>query len=267
MKILGIKTAYRLTKQKVLNTVCVIVVSALCAASAVAVNIVLNNTDVQALRVDSGDMVDVYDVIPAEIAPDRDTYNIKNPVASTGDNAEKLGQTDPTITETEEPEETEETTAEETEETSSETEEVDISDSTDISVIMQELKRLNPDVDIEFDAVERICYTSVSPKKLVLPKGFYYNEKNGITNKHNTKTGVYISIDVRKMDKKKDDSEAKKGKIGELIEKAKKNTFVRITALALARASASFDKPLSSLACFASCTACSTASKASITSL
>ena len=124
MKILGIKTAYRLTKQKILNTVCVIVVSALCAASAIAVNIVLNNTDVQALRVDSGDMVDVYDVIPAEIAPDRDTYNIKNPVATTGDTAEKLGQTDPTISETTEPEETEETTtSEETEETSSETEE------------------------------------------------------------------------------------------------------------------------------------------------
>ena len=124
MKILGIKTAYRLTKQKVVNTVCVLVVSALCAASAIAVNTILNYSDVQALRVDSGDMVDVYDVIPAEIAPDRDTYNIKNPVASSNDPAEKLGQTDPTLTETEEPEETEEeTTTTETEETSSETEE------------------------------------------------------------------------------------------------------------------------------------------------
>ena len=126
MKILGIKTAYRLTKQKIVNTCCVVVVSALCAASAIAVNTILNFSDVQALRVDSGDMVDVYDVIPVELAPDRDTYNIKNPVASTGDNAEKLGQTDPTLTETEVPEETEEettTTFEETEETSSETEE------------------------------------------------------------------------------------------------------------------------------------------------
>lgn len=125
MKILGITTAYRLTKQKIVNAVCVLVVSALCAASAIAVNTILNYSDVQALRVDSGDMVDVYDVIPAELAPDRDTYNIKNPVASSGDSAEKLGQTDPTISETEDPEETEEetTTTTETEETSSETEE------------------------------------------------------------------------------------------------------------------------------------------------
>lgn len=135
MKILGIKTAYRLTKQKIVNTCCVVVVSALCAASAIAVNTILNFSDVQALRVDSGDMVDVYDVIPAEIAPDRDTYNIKNPVASTGDNAAKLGQTDPTVFETEEPEETEETeeetttTSEETEETTTETEEETTSES------------------------------------------------------------------------------------------------------------------------------------------
>lgn len=124
MKILGIKTAYRLTKQNIVNAVCVLIVSALCAASAIAVNTILNYSDVQALRVDSGDMVDVYDVIPAELAPDRDTYNIKNPVASSGDYAEKLGQTDPTISETDEPEETEEetTTTSETEETSSETE-------------------------------------------------------------------------------------------------------------------------------------------------
>ena len=120
MKILGIRTAYRLTKQKIANTCCVIVVSALCAASAIAVNTVLNFSDVQALRVDSADMADVYDVIPAELAPDRDTYNIKNPVASIGNSAEKLGQTDPTLTE---PEEETTTTSEETEETTTETEE------------------------------------------------------------------------------------------------------------------------------------------------
>ena len=31
-------------------------------------------------------------------------------------------------------------------------------------------------------------------EELVLPEGFYYNDKNGITNKHNTKSGSYISL-------------------------------------------------------------------------
>jgi hypothetical protein len=30
-------------------------------------------------------------------------------------------------------------------------------------------------------------YSSVDIDKLVLPEGFYYNQKNGVTNKHRTK--------------------------------------------------------------------------------
>ena len=136
MKILGIKTAYRLTKQKIVTTCCVAAVSALCAVSAIAVNTILNNSDVQALRVDSGDMVDVYDVIPAELAPDRDTYNIKNPVASSGNNAEKMEQTEPTLPETTEEETT--TTSWETEETSSETEETTTEESSETEEVPSE---------------------------------------------------------------------------------------------------------------------------------
>ena len=39
-------------------------------------------------------------------------------------------------------------------------------------------------------------YSTVAPESLVLPEPFYYNEKNGITNKHRTKTGMYVAYEV-----------------------------------------------------------------------
>ena len=113
MKILGIKTAYRLTKQKILTSCCVVAVTGLCCAAAVAVNTLLNFSDVQALRVDSGDMVDVYDVIPVEYAPDRDTYNIRTPLVTTSENAGKMGPAETTVPPETEPEETTTETTEE----------------------------------------------------------------------------------------------------------------------------------------------------------
>lgn len=68
--------------------------------------------------------------------------------------------------------------------------------------LITELKRLNPNVEIklgnpELDsaAYERI-FCSVSADNLKLPEGFYFNDKNGITNKHNTESGTYISLHV-----------------------------------------------------------------------
>ena len=78
MKILGIKTAYRLTKEKVVTTCCVTAVMGLCCVAAIAVNTLLNYSDVQALRVDPGDVIE-YDVIPEEYAPDRENNGIKTP--------------------------------------------------------------------------------------------------------------------------------------------------------------------------------------------
>ena len=145
MKTTGSKTVFRLTKDKIVTSCCVIAVMVLCCVSAVAVNTLLNYSDVQALRVDPGSVIDYNDVIPEEYAPDRDHNGIKNPIVTsdtkagqkmaTGDN----GQDEPeeteetsesantffetsskpteSITETEEPEETEpeETESEETE--------------------------------------------------------------------------------------------------------------------------------------------------------
>lgn len=40
-------------------------------------------------------------------------------------------------------------------------------------------------------------FTSKVPiSGLTLPNGWYYNEKNGITNKHISSTGIYSCIDV-----------------------------------------------------------------------
>lgn len=83
----------------------------------------------------------------------------------------------------------------------------DVSQSTDFKEIVEVIKQLNPDVEIKVDdnsiesnADARI-YSSVPGKQLKLPDGFYYNDKNGITNKHNTKSGSYCSIVVEDLSK------------------------------------------------------------------
>ena len=62
--------------------------------------------------------------------------------------------------------------------------------------IIQEVKRLNPDVKIETDPDRGLLFSSVEIQDLVLPEWFYYNQKNGITNKHNTQSGIYGSVRV-----------------------------------------------------------------------
>lgn len=80
-----------------------------------------------------------------------------------------------------------------------------VSDINNIFDFYAELQKLNPNVDIRvaniaFDplATERL-FASVPVSELVLPEGFYYNEKNGITNKHNTASGAYITVDVEDL--------------------------------------------------------------------
>ncbi len=74
-----------------------------------------------------------------------------------------------------------------------------ISESTDVEEVIDELKRLNPGAVIKFDKKERICYVSTPVEKLILPEGFYYSEKNGITNKGRTVSGLFTAIDVRRL--------------------------------------------------------------------
>lgn len=64
--------------------------------------------------------------------------------------------------------------------------------SSDLAI--EEVKRLNPGVQIETDPDRWFIFSSVNVEDLILPEWFYYSEKNWITNKHNTKSGAYVSI-------------------------------------------------------------------------
>lgn len=65
------------------------------------------------------------------------------------------------------------------------------------SKFTQELKRLNKGVDLiarDFDETPiRHIIGYVPIDKINIPNGYYYNEKNGITNKYNTDDGLYES--------------------------------------------------------------------------
>ena len=73
--------------------------------------------------------------------------------------------------------------------------------------LIKEIKYLNPNILMNLDNIsvnsnaENELFCDVNPEKLRLPEGFYYNEKNGITNKHNTYTGEYLSIAVKPLEK------------------------------------------------------------------
>lgn len=72
-----------------------------------------------------------------------------------------------------------------------------IKNSLDINEIFNEISKLNPSVNMEYDSInEKLILLGVKPEELKLPEGFYYNEKNGITNKHNTESGEYIAFGV-----------------------------------------------------------------------
>ncbi len=75
-----------------------------------------------------------------------------------------------------------------------------------ITELAEILRNLNPDVNISLGEVgedpkaAETIYSSEPIEGLSLPEGFYCNEKNGLTNKHNTETGQYISVRVEKLD-------------------------------------------------------------------
>ena len=62
--------------------------------------------------------------------------------------------------------------------------------------VIRKVIELNPEAEIEADFDRGIIYSSVSVQELNLPEWFYYNQKNGITNKHNTQSGIYGSVHV-----------------------------------------------------------------------
>ena len=64
-----------------------------------------------------------------------------------------------------------------------------------IEKLIKELKRRNPDIVFSFknDTYPTIIIASQCSDcaKLNLPTGYYYCEKNVLTNKHNTASGIY----------------------------------------------------------------------------
>ena len=72
---------------------------------------------------------------------------------------------------------------------------------------LEQLNDLNPGANITVDdANPNILYSDIDANLLTLPNGWYYNNKNGITNKHNTETGMYQSYTVEKYQEEKNNS-------------------------------------------------------------
>ena len=70
---------------------------------------------------------------------------------------------------------------------------------------LEQLNNLNPGANITFDELHpNILYSDIDANLLTLPNGWYYNDKNGITNKHNTETGVYQTYTVEKYQEDRD---------------------------------------------------------------
>lgn len=85
----------------------------------------------------------------------------------------------------------------------------------------QDLKRLNPDVDIKLDKNCTSIDISKSVKELKLPENFYLDENNRITNKENTALSVFVSLKVNEVKKSNKNVEGEKDmtKVEKLNEK------------------------------------------------
>lgn len=108
----------------------------------------------------------------------------------------------------------------------------DVSQSTSLYEIADVIQQLNPDAEIrvaklEYDpqATKRL-YSSVPMDQLVLPEGFYSNDKNGVTNKHNTKSGMYCALKVE--DIKNADERVLMPKVEKIVEIERPSTKEKI---------------------------------------
>lgn len=61
-----------------------------------------------------------------------------------------------------------------------------------------ELEKLNPGVSVRYecDTWPATIITSVACDNLRLPSGYYWNAKNGLTNKHHTASGAYECFEL-----------------------------------------------------------------------
>ena len=64
--------------------------------------------------------------------------------------------------------------------------------------LTEEIMKLNPGTDIcilNDSFPETIIANCSDIKKLILPSGYYISDKNGLTNKHSTSSGMYEYFD------------------------------------------------------------------------
>ena len=75
----------------------------------------------------------------------------------------------------------------------------------DLKELTKELSRLNPGAGIVsgLEGNPKVIFGLLEPEKLVMPKGYSYNEKDGITNKHESETGRYNYFEYRLLFEKK----------------------------------------------------------------
>lgn len=74
----------------------------------------------------------------------------------------------------------------------------------------QDLKKLNPDVDVKLDKKCTSIDISRSINELNLPENFYLDENNRITNKENTALSVFVSLKVNEVKKNNKNVEGEK---------------------------------------------------------
>ena len=66
--------------------------------------------------------------------------------------------------------------------------------------LTQEIQKLNPTVCLVYDTYNcpGIIYCSREPETLKYPQGYYYSNKNVVTNKHCTANGIYETFEICK---------------------------------------------------------------------
>lgn len=58
------------------------------------------------------------------------------------------------------------------------------------------LDQMNPRGSFKMADENTIAVKGIAPQYVKYPEGYYYNPKNGITNKHNTASGMYEAFEV-----------------------------------------------------------------------
>ena len=86
----------------------------------------------------------------------------------------------------------------------------------------QDLKKLNPDVDIKLDKKCTSIDISKPISELNLPENFYLDENNRITNRKNTALSVFVSLKVNEVNNMNKDAEKDRIKIKKNKKKNKK---------------------------------------------